>query len=123
MSDGGQGRGRCCLCFHTFPLDSLRSLIRDNANDSGQDRLLDKLRRFLGLRFADGDRRRRQQRGVNNVCLECVAQLDYCLGFVDRARRIETLLLDGAQDDDILADLEFRSGLLCSEPVFLNILC
>ena len=107
----------CRLCYASLPATSLRSLMTSNAGDhlvqqhedqlldklGQEDQLLDKLRRFLGLAtFLD----------ESHVCFECISHLDFCVGFVDRARRIEKLILEGAEEEVIHTDLEFRWNIL-----------
>ena len=100
-SSSGSGLvSRCCLCFHLHPLSSLRdtSAAENVGSTYPSGLLLDKLRRFLGLKVLDG---------LRHVCLECIAGLDFCLGFVSRARRIEKRLLEGTEDEVVMSELEF----------------
>ena len=42
------------------------------------------------------------------VCVQCVSNLDYCVSFVDRCRRIESLLQRGLDVDYVASEVDYR---------------
>ena len=50
------------------------------------------------------------------VCVQCVSNLDYCVSFVDRCRRIESLLQRGLDVDYVASEVDYR--YVC--PEFVN---
>ena len=47
------------------------------------------------------------------VCVQCVSNLDYCVSFVDRCRRIESLLRRGLDVDYVASEVDYR--YICPE--------
>ena len=67
-------------------------------------------RNFLGFGLSWEDRLPKQ------VCVQCVNNLDYCVQFVDRCRRIESLLQRGLDVDYVASELDYRYTYLFPSP-------
>ena len=68
------------------------------------------LRNFLGFGLSREDRLPKQ------VCVQCINNLDYCVQFVDRCRRIESLLQRGLDVDYVASELDYRYTYLFPSP-------
>ena len=61
--------------------------------------VVDKLRQFVNLNIHPQDK----NYCSNRVCRSCVMNLDFCIQYVDRCRRINELMLQGENPDNIVA--------------------
>ena len=69
-----------------------------------------KLRNFLNFSLSVEDRLPKA------VCVQCVTNLDYCIQFVDRCRRVESLLQRGLDVDYVASEADFRYTYLFPAP-------
>jgi len=76
----------CRLCAQAVRPDQLQPLYCGDPGHTTESQAAGRLRSFLGFAVAAGDRLPKQ------VCQPCLAALDYCVGWVDRCRRVESLL-------------------------------
>ena len=96
---------RCRLCLSTSanasPSQSSSSKNFVNLFDQN-DRphlVVDKLRQFVNLNIHPQDK----NYCSNRVCRSCVMNLDFCIQYVDRCRRVNELMLQGENPDNIVA--------------------
>ncbi len=82
----------CRLCMNTLKSDSSVSLF-DSQEKAHM--VTEKLRQFVNLDVNPADTLPHQ------VCQSCVINLDFCIQFVDRIRRLNHLLQDSSSGQDL----------------------
>lgn len=104
----------CRLCALVVRQDHLLKLF----DDPGPNRSATpaettngvKLRHFLNFSISPLDRLPKQ------VCVTCISNLDYCIQFVDKCRRIEGLLFRGLDIDYVATEVSYRYSYLFPTP-------
>merc|ERR1712018_146320 len=76
----------CRLCAK--PESSLSSLFKE---DNTEHSVAEKLRQFVNLNVSPYDNL------PSKVCQNCVVNLDFCIQFVDRCRRVSHLMQNGSE--------------------------
>ena len=104
----------CRLCATNTRADQLLKLYNDKEDGKGQGKEetshATKIRTFLNFSMASGDRLPKK------VCVQCVTNLDYCIQFVDRCRRVESLLQRGLDVDYVAQEADYRYTYLFPAP-------
>eukprot|EP00092_Neocalanus_flemingeri_P024101 GFUD01026147.1.p1 GENE.GFUD01026147.1~~GFUD01026147.1.p1 ORF type:complete len:564 (-),score=135.91 GFUD01026147.1:157-1848(-) len=99
----------CRLCALNVRPDQLLKLFEDNPNKTETPNGT-KLRNFLSFNITCEDRLPKQ------VCVQCISNLDYCVQFVDKCRRIESLLQRGLDVDYVASEVDYRYTYLFPSP-------
>jgi len=99
----------CRLCALNVRPDQLLKLFEDDPNKIETPNGT-KLRNFLSFTITPEDRLPKQ------VCAQCVSNLDYCIQFVDKCRRIESLLQRGLDVDYVASEVDYRYTYLFPSP-------
>lgn len=90
----------CRLCAANVRPEQLLKLYEDG--EAGETTHSTKLRSFLNMELNPGDRLPKA------VCVTCVTNLDYCIQFVDRCRRVESLLQRGLDVNYVAQEADYR---------------
>merc|ERR1712226_1018446 len=85
---------RCRLC-----LSSSKNFVNLFDQNDRPHLVVDKLRHFVNLNIHPQDK----NYCSNRVCRSCVMNLDFCIQYVDRCRRVNELMLQGENPDNIVA--------------------
>jgi len=99
----------CRLCALNVRPDQLAKLFEDDPNKTETSNG-SKLRNFLSFNITSEDRLPKQ------VCVQCISNLDYCIQFVDKCRRIESLLQRGLDVDYVASEVDYRYTYLFPSP-------
>ena len=99
----------CRLCALNVRPDQLLKLYEDDPNKTETPNGT-KLRNFLSFTITPEDRLPKQ------VCAQCISNLDYCIQFVDKCRRIESLLQRGLDVDYVASEVDYRYTYLFPSP-------
>jgi len=99
----------CRLCALNVRPDQLLQLFEDDPSRSETPNGA-KLRNFLSFNIRPEDRLPKQ------VCAQCISNLDYCIQFVDKSRRIESLLQRGLDVDYVASEVDYRYTYLFPSP-------
>ena len=86
---------RLCMSALNDPLDTASVSLFDE-KDNNQHIVVDKLRQFVNLTVEPFDKL------PQKVCQNCVVNLDFCIQFVDRCRRISHLVQNEAVELDYI---------------------
>lgn len=106
----------CRLCATNTRADQLLKLYNDKDDGNGKREFktetshATRIRTFLNFSMASDDRLPKK------VCVQCVTNLDYCIQFVDRARRVESLLQRGLDVDYVAREADYRYTYLFPSP-------
>jgi len=87
--------------------DHLLKLFDDNRVETQNT---GKLRHFLNFVISPVDRL------PKHVCVTCISNLDYCIQFVDKCRRIDGLLQRGLDVDYVATEISYRYSYLFPTP-------
>jgi len=97
---------RCRLCLSTSAnaspsqsSSSSKNFVNLFDQNDRPHLVVDKLRQFVNLNIHPQDK----NYCSNRVCRSCVMNLDFCIQYVDRCRRINELMLQGENPDNIVA--------------------
>ena len=97
---------RCRLCLSTSAnaspsqsSSSSKNFVNLFDQNDRPHLVVDKLRQFVNLNIHPQDKNYYS----NRVCRSCVMNLDFCIQYVDRCRRINELMLQGENPDNIVA--------------------
>jgi len=99
----------CRLCALNVRPDQLLKLFEDDPSKTETPNGT-KLRNFLSFNITCEDRLPKQ------VCVQCISNLDYCIQFVDKCRRIESLLQRGLDVDYVASEVDYRYTYLFPSP-------
>eukprot|EP00090_Calanus_glacialis_P010471 TRINITY_DN18862_c0_g1_i1.p1 TRINITY_DN18862_c0_g1~~TRINITY_DN18862_c0_g1_i1.p1 ORF type:complete len:561 (-),score=106.20 TRINITY_DN18862_c0_g1_i1:127-1809(-) len=99
----------CRLCALNVRPDQLLKLFEDDPSKTETPNGA-KLRNFLSFSITCEDRLPKQ------VCVQCISNLDYCIQFVDKCRRIESLLQRGLDVDYVASEVDYRYTYLFPSP-------
>lgn len=97
----------CRLCSLMVRQDHLLKLFDDNRVETQNT---GKLRHFLNFVISPVDRL------PKHVCVTCISNLDYCIQFVDKCRRIDALLQRGLDVDYVATEISYRYSYLFPTP-------
>ena len=106
----------CRLCATNTRADQLLKLFNESDDNNGgtehrtETANAAKIRSFLNFSVGSDDRLPKK------VCVQCVTNLDYCIQFVDRCRRVESLLQRGLDVDYVAQEADFRYTYLFPSP-------
>jgi len=100
----------CALCVRPDHLLKLWEESGSEETNKTETPNCGKLRSFLGFGVSCEDRLPKQ------VCVQCVSNLDYCVQFVDKCRRIESLLQRGLDVDYVASEVDYRYTYLFPSP-------
>ena len=97
---------RCRLCLSTSAnaspsqsSSSSKNFVNLFDQNDRPHLVVDKLRQFVNLNIHPQDK----NYCSNRVCRSCVMNLDFCIQYVDRCRRVNELMLQGENPDNIVA--------------------
>lgn len=100
----------CALCVRPDHLLKLWDDSGGGEDEKSETANCDKIRNFLGFEVSYEDRLPKQ------VCVQCINNLDYCVQFVDKCRRIESLLQRGLDLDYVANEIDYRYTYLFPSP-------